>query len=270
MSLSGALGIAQSALANNSAQAALLSTNIANVSNTNYARRSVQSVTQIGGGVQAGPTQRATDDALLTNLLAAQANSTSQQSLSDGLTQIASTLNLDSTSTSSSATATDTSPATLMAALSTALQQYAAQPDNPSLATAAVSAAKALADEPQFNPPSTVQSVRSAGGHGASRLRSQTINSLLTQFKTVNDANRRRNAGTGADTTVTPRTRATAFLKQPLERDRDQRRSKGSKRQHCQIYTDSGVTCSSRTTPRTVSVQCRPAACRRQHGGAAR
>ena len=246
MSLSGALSVAQSALANNSAHAALLSTNIANVSNTNYTRRSTQTLTQIGGGVQAGATQRAADDALLTNLLSAQANSTSQQSLSDGLTQIASTLNLDSTSTTSTATATDTSPATLIAALSTALQNYAAQPDDPSLATAAVSAAKALATN--LNSASTaVQAVRTQADKDITTSVS-TINSLLAQFKTANDA---VVAGTRAGTDVSNALDTRDGILKSLSSEIGITTAKGAGGS-LSIYTDSGVTLFE-TSPRTVS-----------------
>ena len=95
--------------------------------------------------MQIGATERATSGALLTSLFGAQSASTSEQSLSDGLTQIANTLGLDTTSSTTGASATDTSPATLIGTLSTVLQQYASQPDQDSLATAAVSSAQALA-----------------------------------------------------------------------------------------------------------------------------
>ena len=246
MSLSGALGIAQSALANNAAQSSLLSTNIANVSNTNYSRRSVQTITQIGGGVRAGATQRATDDALLTNLLSAQANATSQESLSDGLTQIASTLNLDSTSTTSTTTSTDTSPATLISALSTALQSYAAEPDNPSLATAAVSAAKALATN--LNSASTtVQAVRTQADKDISTSVA-TINSLLAQFKTANDA---VVSGTKAGTDVSDAADTRDGILKSLSSEIGITTTKGTSGS-LSIYTDSGVTLFE-TSPRAVS-----------------
>ncbi len=186
MSLSGALGIAQSALANSAAQSALLSKNIANVSNTDYARESSTSLTQYGGGVSTGPTQRATNAALLASLLNAQSASTGQQALNDGLTSIAATLGLDSSTSTSTTTATDNSPATAIGALATALQQYAAAPDDDTLATATVEAATSLASN--LNQASAaVQTVRKqADGDIATSV--GTINSLLAQFQTVNTA----------------------------------------------------------------------------------
>ena len=153
MGLSAALGIAQTALANSAAQSAVLSKNIANVSNADYSRESSTSITQYGGGVATGPTQRATGAALLASLISAQGASTSQQALSDGLDQIAATLGLDtSTSTTSTTSATDNSPATAIGTLATALQQYANAPDDDTLATAAVGAAGAAA-LPQLREP---------------------------------------------------------------------------------------------------------------------
>ena len=114
MSLSSALGIAQSALANTAAQSALLSKNIANVDNPNYSLETATTVTQINGGAAPGPTQRATSNALLTKLLSSQSDSSSSQALSDGLTQIADALGLDSASETSTTAATDNSPSTLI------------------------------------------------------------------------------------------------------------------------------------------------------------
>ena len=245
MSLSGALSVAQSALANTAAQSALLSKNIANVSNANYSRQSAGTVTQINGSVLPGPTQRATDNALLKNLLQAQAASTSQQSLSDGLTQIASSLGLDATSSTTSA-ATDSSPATLIGALSDALRQYAAQPDDSTLGTAAVNAAKALATNLN-QASSAVQAVRAqADSDMATSV--QTINTLLAQFKTVNDT---IVAGThtGADVSDAQDTRDGILKQLSIEIGiTTVQGSDGS----TSIYTDSGDTLFE-TNPRSVT-----------------
>ena len=245
MSLSGALSIAQSALANTAAQSALLSRNIANVSNPNYARESAGTITQIGGGVSAGATQRATNDAVLASLLSSQAASSSSQALSNGLTQIAGALGLDTSSASSTTTATDNSPSTQIGAFTTALQDYAAQPDNASLATAAVSAAKSLASNLN-QASSAVQTLRTqADGEIASSVK--TINSLLAQFQTVN-AQVVAATGTGADVTAAEDTRD-GILKQ-LSNEigiTTTQAPNGS----TSIYTDSGATLFE-TTARTV------------------
>ena len=246
MSLSGALATSQTALANNAAQSALISKNIANVSNANYALETAGTITQIGGGVRIGATERATSDALLTSLFGAQSASTSQQSLSDGLTQIANTLGLDSTSSTAGATATDTSPATLIGHLSTALQQYASQPDDDSLATAAVSAAQSLATN--LNQASaTVQGVRERADSQIATSVS-TINSLLSQFTSVNNTIVSGTA-TGADVSDAEDTRD-GLLKQ-LSSEIGINTVQGSNGGTA-IYTDSGATLFE-SVPRTVS-----------------
>ncbi len=246
MSLSGALSIAQSALANNAAQSAVLSKNIANVSNTNYSRETAGAISQVSGGVLTGPTERATDNALLVNLLDAQSASSSAQSLSDGLTQIADTLGLDSTSSTTGTSATDTSPATAIGALSTALQAYAAQPDDDSLATAAVSSAQTLATN--LNQASaTVQQVREqADGDIASSV--STINSLLSQFTAVNNA---IVAGTATGTDVSDAQDTRDGILKQLSNEIGITTIQGSNG-GTSIYTDSGATLFE-TTPRTVS-----------------
>ena len=210
MSLTSALSIAQSALANTAAQSAIVSNNIANVSNTDYSRRSASTITQSYGGVTQGETQRATSKALLASLLAAQSASSSQSALSDGLTSLASTLGLDTTSSTDSTAATDTSPATAIGALTTALQQYAAEPDSSALGAAVVQAAKALAT----NLNSAAANVATVRAQADSDMAASvtTITGLLSQFKTANDA---VVAGTvsGADTTTAADTRD-SILKQ--------------------------------------------------------
>ena len=246
MSLSSALNIAQSALANTAAQSAILSKNIANVSNADYSRRSASTVSQSYGGVTQGETQRATSKALLASLLAAQSGSASQSALSDGLTSLAGTLGLDTTSSTSSTTATDTSPATAIGALTTALQQYAAQPDSDALGAAMVQAAKALASNLN-SAAANVATVRAqADGDMAASVK--TINGLLSQFKTANDAVVAGTA-TGADTTDAADTRD-GILKQLSSQIgiATTQNSNGG----ISIYTDSGVTLFE-TTPRTVS-----------------
>ncbi len=246
MSLTSALNIAQSALANTAAQSAILSKNIANVSNADYSRRSAGTISQSYGGVTQGETQRATSKALLASLLAAQSGSASQNALSDGLTSLASTLGLDTTSSTSSTSATDTSPATAIGALTTALQQYAAEPDSAALGAAVVQAAKALAT----NLNSAAANVATVRAQADSDMAAsvKTINGLLSQFKTANDAVVAGTA-TGADTTDAADTRD-GILKQLSSQigiATTQNPNGG-----ISIYTDSGVTLFE-TTPRTVS-----------------
>ena len=246
MSLTSALNIAQSALANTAAQSAILSKNIANVGNADYSRLSASTISQVYGGVTQGETQRATSTALLASLLSAQSGAASQSALSDGLDSLASTLGLDTTSSTSSTTATDTSPATLLGTFTTALQQYAAQPDSDALASGAVQAAKALV----ANLNTAAANVTSVRAQADSDMAAsvKTINTLLAQFKTANDAVVAGTA-TGSDVTNAADTRD-GILKQlssEIGISTTQNSNGGMS-----IYTDSGATLFE-TSPRTVS-----------------
>lgn len=246
MSLTSALNIAQSALANSAAQSAILSKNIANVGNADFSRRSASTISQSYGGVTQGETQRATNKALLASLLSAQSGSAAQGAFGDGLTSLASTLGLDTTSGTGSTAASDSSPATALGTLTTALQAYAAQPDNPSLAAAAVQAAKSLATN--LNAASAnVAGVRAqADGDIATSVKS--INGLLAQFKTANDAVV-TGTSTGADTTDAADTRDSILKQLSSEIGITTTQSPNG---GLSIYTDSGVTLFE-TSPRIVS-----------------
>ena len=185
MGLASAINTAQSALAASAAQSALLSKNIANVSNANYSLETASTITQASGAVTTGPTQRAANAALLANLTSANSASASSTALDNGLEQIASALGLDSTSSTNAATsAADTSPSTLIGAFTDALQAYANQPDETSLGTAALTAATTLVSG--LNSASdTVQTVREQADSQMTTAVS-TINALLKQFQTVN------------------------------------------------------------------------------------
>ena len=186
MGLATTLNIAQTALASAAAQSAVLSRNISNVSTPGYARRTANVLTTFNGSSTVASVGRATNTALLSNMLQAQSASASQTAISDGLTQIQNSLGLSTTSTSSTsaASATDQSPSTMIANLTDALQTYAAQPDTIGNGTAAVSAAKNLVSS--LNQASaTVQTVRTQAD-AAIAASVQTINGLLTQFQAVN------------------------------------------------------------------------------------
>lgn len=246
MSLSGALNVAQSALANTSAQAAIISRNIAGVNNPNYSRKTAAPQTLVNGDVSTGPTQRAANAALLSNLLAAQSASASSDALGAGLSAIENTLSLNTTSSTSSSAATDTSPATMMGAFSDALQQYAAAPDNTALAGSAVTAAKALASNIS-QASKTVQSVRAQADSDIATSVAN-INSILTQFTTVND---QIVAGTAVGSDVSDLQDTRDGLLKQLSNEigiTTTANSNGG----TSIYTDSGVTLFN-TTPRAVT-----------------
>ncbi len=188
MSLSASLNIAQSALASASAQSSVISRNIGNVNTPGYSRKTAGIVTTQSGSSTVASVQRATDDALLTNVLKAQSGSAAQSALATGLTAIQQSLGLDATSssasTSSAASATDRSPSTLIANLSDALQTYASAPDDPLQGSVAVAAAGTLA-QALNSASTTVQAVR-AQSDAKIATSVQTINNLLTRFQSVN------------------------------------------------------------------------------------
>ncbi len=188
MGLSASLNIAQSALASASAQSSVISRNIGNVNTPGYSRKTAGVITTQNGSSTVASIQRATDTALLANVLQAQSDSAAQSALSAGLTTIQQSLGLNATSSTSSssatAAATDQSPSTLLSNFNDALQAYASAPDNTALGTAAVVAANALTSTLNAAT-STVQGVRAqADSQIATSV--QTINNLLTQFQSVN------------------------------------------------------------------------------------
>lgn len=236
MSLSGALSLAQSALHTTAAQTALISKNIANVSNPDYSRETATSITTSGGGSTTGPTQRAASSALLTALLSAQSASSSAQAISGGISQISSALGLDSASSTDGTAATDNSPATAIGTLSNALQAYANDPSEPSLATAAVAAAQGLASNLN-QASSNVQQVRTQAD-SAMAASVATINSLLGQFQTVNTA---IVTGTAAGQNVSDAQDTRDGILKQLSQQIGITTSTGADG-GTSIYTDSGVT----------------------------
>lgn len=185
MSLTTSLNIAQQALASNAALSSVLSRNIAGQNNANYSVKTGNVVTDaFGVGGYTGIT-RATNAALFSNLLSANAGSAASQALADGLDQLEQTVKLTSAATTTTdATTTDASAATAIGKLTTALQTYAAAPADSNAAAGALSAAKALVTNLN-NASSTIQSVRlQADSAIAGSVAS--VNSLLQQFAAVN------------------------------------------------------------------------------------
>lgn len=175
MSLSVGLGIARSGLAANSEQTAVLARNIANANNPDASRKSVNVVTAGGGSVRIASITRVTDGAILLKVL----SSTSQSSMQ---AQIAAAYDkLDATVFDPEV---DGSPASFIANLGDALQQYAAGPGDEVRARAAVTAAVDLASSLNAASEAT-QKVRMEADtailEGVNKL-----NSLLAQFEKVN------------------------------------------------------------------------------------
>lgn len=185
MSLSSTINVAQSALASNAALTTVLSRNIAGVNTPDYSRKIGNLITGDNGISVLGSVTRATDDTLLANLLSANADAASSQALADGLDQIEQTVNLSATSASAATdVTTDSSPATLIAKLTSALQQYEASPGDTASGQAVLSSARALAAN--LNAASTkVQDVRAQADKDIAATVDE-VNSLLTQFGVAN------------------------------------------------------------------------------------
>ncbi len=246
MSLSATLNTAQSALATNAALSTVVSRNIAGVNDPNYSRKTGNVLTDGLGNATVASITRATNTALFAALLSANATSAANTALSTGLDQIEQTVTLTNTATSTSASTTDNSPATAVGALATALQSYAADPGNTASGQAVVTAAKSLASN--LNTATTaVQSIRTQADASIGSAVS-TINTLLSQYQTLNDAVVKGTA-TGADITDTLDQRGAVLqsLSQQIGIT-----TVNAPNGSLSIYTDSGATLF-QTTARTVA-----------------
>lgn len=199
MGLSATLSIAQAALQANANQTTAVSRNIAGVNDPGYSRR-IPQVTTSADGITAVTVSRASNAELFNQLLGSTSAAQAAQALADGLDGLERTVNL-TTSASNSESSTDkttigTSPADLLAKMSSALTSYAAAPDNAALGQAFLSSAKALATT--LNTASTtVQGVRKQADTDIGNAVADA-NALLSQFTDVNTAIVKGTA-TGAD-----------------------------------------------------------------------
>jgi flagellar hook-associated protein 1 FlgK len=186
MSLSSALSIINSAFVANGAQSAVISSNISNAGTKGYAREIANLVTNASGGVEVTSVGREANAALLEQANTSTSAAACQQALSDGLTTLANTVSDSSSATSSSgAAANGNSPSAMLANLQSALETYDASPSSTSAGQGVVTAAQDLASS--LNAGATaVQNVReTADSDMASAV--STVNSLLTQFTSVNN-----------------------------------------------------------------------------------
>lgn len=228
MSLSVATRIAQSALATVSTESAVVSRNIAGVNSSNsFSRKSANVVSLAGGGVTVASVTNAQNQALFDSVLNATSSSAAQSAISDGLTTLQQTVG-DTSST--------TSPAAQISSLTSVLQQYEASPSDNSVAASVVTAAKSLATTLN-SATTTVQQLREQADSKMSASVS-TINSLLSQFQTVN---KQVVSGTavGADVTDLLDTR-NSILTQLSQQIGISTTTNANN--DMSIYTDSGVT----------------------------
>lgn len=187
MSLTSALSIAQSALLTTSKQTSIVSRNVADASNTDYARRTAV-VTSTAPGARSVEIQRATNDLLFRQNLSALSAWSGQSALYNGMDQLELAVNgVDNAS----------SPSTAIANLQQALQLYATTPSNQNLGASVIDAARdvvrSLNDGTQ-----AIQDFRTqTDGQIATAV--DDLNKLLSQFK---DANKAVISGTRSGTDV--------------------------------------------------------------------
>jgi flagellar hook-associated protein 1 FlgK len=247
MSLSAAFNIISSSFAANSAQTAVVSNNIANVNTSGYSREVVNLVTNLDGGVDVASVTRIANAALAEQVATSTAEAAAQQAIANGLATLAITVDDSSSTTSSSGTDQNgASPSAMLANLESALTTYQDSPTSSSAADAAVTAAQDLAQSLNAGAAAVNQVREQADQDMASSV--STINSLLAQFQTANDAVV-SGLGSGADVATAEDTRdslVTQLAKQIGVTTTTA--SNGS----MSIYADNGVLMF-QDTPQTVS-----------------
>jgi flagellar hook-associated protein 1 FlgK len=176
MSLSTAINTAQTIFNNTAAQTALVSKNIANVSNADYSRRMAM-LGSTGNGAQIVSIQRAQNDALMRQHSISISQSSAQDALLTGLETVKAALG---------GNGYETSPSNYLKAFRDSLQTFASTPGNTAIAATTVSSASDLAKS--LNKTSTaVQDVR----HEADKeidASVKKLNGLLADFETANAA----------------------------------------------------------------------------------
>lgn len=134
MSLTSALGIAQSSLFSTSRQTSIVSRNVADANNPNYTRRSAPAYPK-APGVETNSIVRSTSEALFRHNLVARSAHSAQDALLAGLNRLGIEVNgIDNTG----------SPAAALGRLQEALQIYSAAPSNASLGEQVVEAARQM------------------------------------------------------------------------------------------------------------------------------
>ncbi|CAN7169900.1 flagellar hook-associated protein FlgK [Rhizobium sp. LjRoot258] len=176
MSLTSALNTAQSIFSNTGTQSSVVSNNISNSSNSDYVRRQAMITTSLNGA-QVVKISRAQEDALLKQWLKASAQDSGQQTLLGGLTDLKSIMGGNDY---------ETSPANYLATFREKLQAFRTSPSSTIAAQSAVTAAQDVANSLN-DATKSVQAVRQ-GADKEIATQVSTLNTLLAQFKTANDA----------------------------------------------------------------------------------
>ena len=237
MSLSSALSTSGASLAALSKETAIVSRNVSNASNADYARKTAKLVTGLDGAAHVAGVSRAVNVALAAAALHVGSAAARDKALSDGYDQLSATLG---------GTDFGQSPATAIGKLSDALQQLSAAPGTPSLAGTVLSSANALARN--LNQASiAVQGVRKQADSDIAASVGR-INDLLSQFQGVDTAIVRGGSGDTSDD-QDQRDSILSQLSAEIGITTTTRPDGGTA-----IYTDSGVALYDRE-PRAISFQ---------------
>jgi flagellar hook-associated protein 1 FlgK len=181
MSLSTALNIAQQSLLNTQRQTSVLSRNIANAENADYSRRTAV-ISSLAPGSRVATIQRATDAALFRQNMSALSGWSAQSSILDGLNKLSSSVNGVNQASS---------PSVLIGKLQEALQLYSSAPSNRTLAENAVGSARDVVRTLNDG----TQAIQSFRTDMDSQIVTavKELNTLLADFKTVNDQIKKAN-----------------------------------------------------------------------------
>ncbi|NRP84506.1 hypothetical protein GFPCMMHI_00382 [Ensifer adhaerens] len=177
MSLTTALNNAQAIFNNTGAQSSVVSNNISNASNADYSRRQAMLTTDMSGA-QVVKIARADEPALQKAYLGNASADAAQQLLLKAYNSLQ--------SATIGGNDNETAPATYLSAFQTAMQTYAGSPSSTTAAQSAINAAQSLATG--LNDATTV--VQSTRADADKQIASDvdTLNGLLNQFQTANDA----------------------------------------------------------------------------------
>ncbi|RWX77024.1 flagellar hook-associated protein FlgK [Neorhizobium lilium] len=237
MSLASALSTTKNTLSNSATQTAVLSTNVQNVSNSDYNRRTATVTTNAYSGATTVAIDRTQDSALLKQTLTSTSDDAGQQTLLSGLNSLHAIMGGDDYALA---------PSKALADMRDALQAYAATPGDSTLASAAVNSAVDVATS--LNTATTeVQNLR-ADADQQIGTSIDKLNKLLSQFKDANDAVMAATSA-GADANDALDTRE-SLLKQ-ISGIVGVSTATGSGN-NMSIYTSDGITLFE-TSPRTVS-----------------
>jgi flagellar hook-associated protein 1 len=174
MSLTSALNTAQSALLNTSKHTSIVSKNISNAHDPDYARRIGQTIS-MAPGARIINVKRLADDALFRQNLSALSAFSGQNLLMSGMNRLQTSVNGPDNATS---------PAKMIGKLQEALQLYSSTPSNRNLAEAAVEAARSVASA--LNKGTTAIQATRTDMDRQIKTAVDELNTLLADFEKVN------------------------------------------------------------------------------------